>query len=101
MSHRRAAIPPKPRSTVRVLGTLLLVAVAALFLVVQCVRLYVASAPKPALDIPRTELLPDVPKFYAITRFGASGTQTHGVWVTLWRDGKAAALLSEDQGTRW
>jgi hypothetical protein len=86
----------QPRSTVKVIGGLALALIVMAFVFVQCVRLYVRSAPKPTLAIPRAELLVDVPKFYPITALGAAGTQTHGVWVTLRRDGSAIALISRD-----
>jgi Rieske Fe-S protein len=86
----------KPRSTFRVIGTLLLAALVGGFVFVQCVRLYADSAPRRTLEIRRTELEVDVPKLYALPSLGADGTQTHGVWITLRADGTALAVLSRD-----
>jgi hypothetical protein len=87
----------KPRSTVRVLGTLILTAVVILFVVVQCVRIYADSAPPRTLDVRRTELEVDVPKLYPLPSMGADRAgRTHGVWVTLRADGRVLAFASRD-----
>ena len=76
----------RPRSTTRVLGALLLVFAVGAFLVIQCARLYVGSAPPQTLEVRRAELEIGVPKLYPLPSLGADDTQTHGVWVTLWDD---------------
>jgi hypothetical protein len=86
----------RPRSTVRVIGTLVLVFIGGVVLLVQCVRLYAGSAPQQTLEVRRTELEVGVPKLYPLPSLGADGTQTHGVWITLWDDGSALALQSKD-----
>jgi nitrite reductase/ring-hydroxylating ferredoxin subunit len=87
----------RPRSTVRVIGTLLLVLLVGAFLVIQCVRLYVESTPKRTLEVRRTELAVGVPKLYPLPSQGsdAQGT-TFGVWLIIADDGTATALLSRD-----
>jgi hypothetical protein len=90
----------RPRSTIRVLGGLLVVFVVGGFLLFQCVWLYAGSTPPPTLEVPRAELQVDVPKLFPLPSLGSDGTQTHGVWVTLREDGSALALLSRDPRTR-
>jgi nitrite reductase/ring-hydroxylating ferredoxin subunit len=87
----------RPRSTVRVIGTLLLASVVGVFLFVQCVRLYVESTPDRTLDVRRSELEVGVPKLYPLPSQGADAQgNTYGVWIVLEDDGTALALLSRD-----
>ncbi len=88
----------KPRSTVRVLGSLALIVLIGGFIFVQCLRAWASSAPPRTLDIPRSELTANIPKFYALPTMGAFGTQTHGVWITLQPDGTALAFSSRNPG---
>lgn len=84
----------RPRSTFRVLGTLLAVGLLALVALGSCVRAYVGSVPARTVSVPRTDLTPGVPKFVPVTSFGADGRNTHGVWLMLRPDGTAAAFSS-------
>lgn len=87
-------IARRPRSTVRVLGTLFAVVVLALVALVSCVRAYVDSVPARTVSVSRTELTPGVPKFVPVTSFGADGRSTHGVWLMLRADGTPTAFSS-------
>jgi Rieske Fe-S protein len=90
----------RPRSTARVIGTLLLVTLLAGFLLVQCVRLYANSAPRPTLEVRRSELEVNVPKLYPLPSMGADvAGRTHGVWVTLFENGDATAFSTKDPGS--
>lgn len=91
---RSTAAAPR-RSTLRVLGSLLAVALVALVTLVTCVRAYVDSVPERTLRVPRVELISDIPKFIPVTSFGADGRNTHGVWVTREADGTVTAFSSQ------
>jgi hypothetical protein len=87
----------RPRSTIRVLGSLLLALVVGAFLVIQCVRLYAGSAPPRTLEVRRSELEVNMPKLFPLPSMGADvAGRTHGVWVTLFENGDATAFSTKD-----
>lgn len=94
MTTQPSAAAPRPRSTFRVLATLVLALVVGLGIVGACVRAYVDSVPARTVSITRTELIPGTPRFIPVTSFGADGRNTHGVWVTLGADGTPTAFSS-------
>lgn len=94
MTKRLPATTPRPRSTFRVLATLVLVVLAAVGALGACVRAYVNSVPARTISVTRTELVPGTPRFIPVTSFGADGRNTHGVWLTLGADGTPTAFAS-------
>ena len=87
-------VPRLPRSRRRVFGSLLLTVLVAFAAVAGCVALYAGSTPARTLEVRRDELAAGVPKFTPLTRLGAAGTRTHGVWLIIQPDGNAVALSS-------
>ncbi|MGE0227196.1 MAG: hypothetical protein AB7I38_01735 [Dehalococcoidia bacterium] len=87
----------RPRSTVKVLGSLLLAVVVGLAAVVGCLSLVVSSTPSHTLEVPQGELTVGAPRFYAQPSFGADASgRTFGVWLLVPEVGSTRALLAED-----
>lgn len=94
MTQQAHATASRPRSTFRVVATLLLAAVVGLGIVGACVRAYIDSVPARTVSVTRTELIPGTPRFIPVTSFGADGRNTHGVWLTLSANGTPTAFSS-------
>jgi hypothetical protein len=88
---------PRPRSTWKVLGGLVLALVTGFVLVSLCVSAFVSSTPHRTLKVPRSELQVDLPHFYPLPTLGADAAgHTFGVWVVLHDDASADAFYSRD-----
>jgi hypothetical protein len=87
----------RSHSTWKVLGGLFLAVVFAFLLLGLCVSALVSSTPHHSLEIARTDLDFDLPRFYPQPSFGADADgHTFGVWVVLHRDSTADAFYSRD-----
>jgi len=86
-----------PRSTVKVIGGLVLAAVAGFALLGACLSLVVSSTPKHTLEAPTREISVGAPRFYPQPSFGADTEgRTFGVWVLVPESGETRAFSSQD-----
>lgn len=96
MSEFGESVPEvtRPRSTWKVLGSVVLALVVGLVLVGLCVS---AVTPDRTLEVPRRDLGVDAPRFYPLPSFGAdSEGRTFGVWLVLRDDGSVDAFYARD-----
>jgi len=87
----------RPRSTAKVLGSLVLAVMAGIVLLALCTSLLVSSTPKHTLEVPLSEVTTGLPRFYPQPSFGAdTDGRTFGVWVLVPDSGATRAFAAQD-----
>jgi hypothetical protein len=87
----------RPRSRLKTFGGIALAMVVGLVAVGACVAAFVGSTPEHTLEVPRSDLELDTPRFYPLPSFGAdSAGRTFGVWIVARNDGSADAFYARD-----